>query len=193
MRYQTRNTTLRPGWRLLLIAALLGVLTACGTTAEVSSSRAERFEFTVTVEVSADAVKEVVEAEFGGRAVVWRPEAGFAILGLDEQAASELTLAAQARKKTTRDTTSTFELAPAENMDVMVMPEVYASGFTSYGGGFTSWSGGFTSWSGGFTSWSGGFTSWSGGTPEPTTFIENVPLWNQIKPAGSGVARSEPG
>jgi hypothetical protein len=168
-----------PRWRLLPALVLVGLLAACGTVTNVAAPEAaDRFAYTLTVEVAADASKETVEAEYGGSAVVFRPEAGFAILGLDAETGAELSLQA---RRTTRPSTETYALEPTENLDQLVIPEAFAAGFTSWSGGFTSWSGGFTSWSGGFTSWSGGFTSWSGGSPEPTTFAENVPMWQQIR------------
>ena len=161
----------RLGW-LLLVLALVGLLAACSTVTNVTMPEApDQFAYTLTVEVAADAVKEAVEADYGGTAVVFRPEAGFAILGMTEgvvDASQELT-AARHRTKTTTSSATSME----SNTSTFFVPEVAASGFTS-------WSGGFTSWSGGFTSWSGGFTSWSGGSPEPTTFAENLSLWDQI-------------
>ena len=152
----------RLGWLLLV---LVGLLAACSTITNVTMPEApDQFAYTLTVEVAADAVKEAVEADYGGTAVVFRPEAGFAILDMTEgvvDASQELT-AARHRTKTTTSSATSME----SNTSTFFVPEVAASGFTS--------------WSGGFTSWSGGFTSWSGGSPEPTTFAENLSLWDQI-------------
>ena len=56
-------------------------------------------------------------------------------------------------------------------------PEVATS--TVDGSGRTAWSGGRSSWSGGRSAWSGGRSSWSGGG-KPTTFVENLPYWDQV-------------
>ncbi len=131
----------RLGW-LLLVLALVGLLAACSTVTNVTMPEApDQFAYTLTVEVAADAVKEAVEADYGGTAVVFRPEAGFAILGMTEgvvDASQELT-AARHRTKTTTSSATSME----SNTSTFFVPEVAASGFTSWSGGFTSWSGGF--------------------------------------------------
>lgn len=68
-------------------------------------------------------------------------------------------------------------LATDPNKDVFKAPEVTAGGNRIWGGGNRAWGGGYPAY--------GGFTG------VPTTFTENVPLWNQIRLApGQSVARN---
>ena len=144
--------------RVRALVFLLVALVACSRSdVTPPKSAPERFDYSLSVDISAQASRAEVEARYGGQVVVWRPEAGFAVLGL-------------------HSTGELRTLGAKENKDAFEVPEYAAQGFD--GGGRTSWSGGRTSWSGGRTSWSGGGTSANGG--EPTTFSENVAYWDQV-------------
>ncbi len=150
-----------PSKRLLAAFSplLVALLAACGTLTqtELPSGVPERFDYSLSVDVAPGANQADIEAQYNGKAVVWRPEAGFAVLGL-------------------HDAGGLSTLGAKENKKAFKSPEVAASAVD--GSGRTSWSGGRTSWSGGRTSWSGGRTSWSGGAP--TTFVENLGYWDQV-------------
>ena len=157
-----------------LVAA---VLTACGTvTPTVEANDTDGFDFITTITIDATVSQAQLEAESGGTVIVFRPEAGFAILGMSEDAVDSNSEFSTAKN----DTSTGSDTSVESNTDTFFMPEVAAHGFSSWNGGFSSWNGGFSSWNGGFSSWSGGFSSWSGGSPEPTTFGENLPIWDQI-------------
>ena len=105
-----------------------------------------------------------VEALYNGKVIVWRPEAGFALLGLQDQGGLQV----QGSNK---------------NKKAFSAPEVSANGVAGNGrsawsGGRSAWSGGRSAWSGGRSAWSGGRSAWSGGSP--TTFAENVGYWDQV-------------
>ena len=156
-----------------LTPLLIAALAACSTleSPEASQTLPDRYDYSLSVTVTPGANRADVEAQYGGAAVVWRPEAGFAVLGL-------------------QDTGGLVTLGAKDNKKAFKSPEVAANGVDGNGvdgNGRTSWSGGRTSWSGGRTSWSGGRTSWSGGVP--TTFAENVTYWNQVDlPEGQALA-----
>ena len=158
-------------WLLGALSPLLvSALAACGslthTETNASPSAPERFDYSLSVDLSGTATRAEVEAQYGGKVVVWRPEAGFAVLGLQDNGG----LSTQGSKK---------------NQGAFKAPEVSANAVD--GNGRSSWSGGRSSWSGGRSSWSGGRSSWAGG--EPTTFVENVDYWDQIDlPEGQAVA-----
>lgn len=54
------------------------------------------------------------------------------------------------------------------NKDALVTPEASASGTRAWGGGNRAWGGGYRTWGG-------------GNSTTPTTFGENVPMWQKIK------------
>ena len=149
--------------RKRLLAALspflIAALAACGNvTTEAPSATPERFDYSLSVEVTPETSRAEVEALYDGKVVSWHPEAGFAVLGLQDRGGLQVQ-------------------GSSENKNVVKAPEVAAS--SVQGGGRSAWSGGRSAWSGGFTAWSGGRSAWSGG--EPTTFTENLGYWNQIK------------
>ena len=159
--------------RVGLVLLGLVVLTACGSlvTPEPVDAGPKRFDYVASISIEASDVQIEVEALHDATVVVWRPEAGFAILGFSE---GEGSLALM----NTGD----------PNQDVIETPEVEAGGWTAWGGGWTAWgggwtawSGGWTAWSGGWTAWSGGWTAWSGGVDSRSTFGENLLAWNDIK------------
>jgi hypothetical protein len=146
--------------RIVWVGLVAAILTACGTvTPLVDANLPERFDFVTTINIDATATQVEVETAYDATAVVFRPEAGFAVLGFDHGAADELTSLAP----------------PNQNQGVIEVPEVSAEA-----SGWTAWSGGWTAWSGGWTAWSGGWTAWSGGGEVPSTFGENLPLWDLI-------------
>lgn len=64
------------------------------------------------------------------------------------------------------------------NKDALISPEAAASGNRAWGGGNRAWGGGYRAWGG-------------GGASSPTTFTENVPMWQKIKLVeGQNVARN---
>ncbi len=143
-----------------LIPVLVAALSACGSvTPELPQTAPERFDYSLSVEVAPGASRAATEAQYGGKAVVWRPEAGFAVLGLHD-AGGLSTLGAKDNKKAFKS------------------PEVATSSVD--GNGRSAWSGGRSAWSGGRSAWSGG---------APTTFTENLSYWDQIDlPEGQALA-----
>lgn len=76
--------------RLLGILTLLlaAALTACGNleanSAHTATRTNERFDSSLTVGVAPGAERAAVETQYGGKVVVWHPEEGFAVLGLQD-------------------------------------------------------------------------------------------------------------
>lgn len=141
--------------RSLLAAVFILIFAACSDSSlfpsqQTAEGAPERFDYALSVDISADSSRAEIERRYGGHVVVWHPEAGFAVLGLQD--AGEL-----------------HTLGVQENKDAFKVPEFAAS--ATYGNGRVSWAGGRTSWAGGRTSWAGG---------EPTTFVENLGYWDQI-------------
>lgn len=163
----------RPWTRHLAVtAAVVGVATllgACGLQTELPTAPAAdtvRYDRTLLLDVTATTDREAVEAETGGDVLVWRPEAGFAVVGWNPAPGRLAPLNAESN----RDAIAS-PVAEAEG--------VWNNGFHAWSGGFHAWSGGFHAWSGGFHAWSGGFHAWSGGERTETP-MDNLGAWEQI-------------
>ena len=138
-------------WALLVLTF---VLTACNTYNEPQRalpSSPEQYDASLSVTVSPSDTRSEVEKAYGGRVVVWEPEAGFAVLGL-ERGLRPLSADAD------------------PNRDVFRIPEATAAG--------QQWKDLIATW-GGFTAQTGGQSAWSSG--EPTTFSENMSFWQQLR------------
>ena len=137
--------------RLLLLGLLSLLLAACSTTStpelnpETENSPAAAFAYVATTKINDDASQAEIEAVYGGSAIVFKPEAGFAILGFSETEASLTTLATD------------------PNTGAFSSPEVSASGVDAWAGGVDAWAGGWDAWAGGWDAWAGGHGAWSGG------------------------------
>lgn len=113
---------------------MLVVLSACGSLPTPEETGTEvRYDYSLNVTITETSTVEEVEAQHGGTVVVWRLEAGFAILGLYNEELSTLSLDAET------------------NQNAISTPEV-----TAGAGGMSAWSGGVSAWSGGMSAWSGG-------------------------------------
>ena len=139
-------------------------LAACNNAVSVppQETTVQRFNFTTSVTVAASDTRSSIERRYGGQVIVWHPEAGFAILGLDRLAVPESQLAAAAVSNT------------SPNQNALVIPEAVSSS------GWSAWAGGWSAWAGGWSAWAGGWSAWAGGIATPTTFGENIPDWQLI-------------
>lgn len=152
---------------LLVLAACNSVLP--GDQPEVPGVlETPNYAYSLSVDIDASDRPEEVEARYGGDVIVWRPEAGFAVLGLQTLTDAQ-SLSAQSMDG------AALEL----NQNQVATPEVTVS---------SVWGEGGNAWSGGGNAWSGGGNAWSGGTgvlSEPTLYWQNA--WWHINLSG-GVA-----
>lgn len=139
--------------RYLWMSLLLVVLAACSSTAPVPNQN--DIQQIATIKISVSDTQSSIEAKYGAKAIVFHPEAGFAILGFT---AGQDTLTA---------------LATDPNIDTFASPEVTASGTSAWAGGKSAWGGGLKAWAGGWKAWGGGL-----GATSPS---ENNTVWDQIK------------
>jgi len=151
------------GWLWAGIVVLL--LAACSVAEEPTSVTPQRYVYIATVDVDADDTRASVEAAYGGEVVTWRPEAGFAILGLSA-APTELSIL------------STADL----NEDVVGVPDEVVDE-EAEAAGVSAWAGGVSAWAGGVSAWAGGVSAWAGGTSNP--FPGNDQPWEQIGLVGA--------
>jgi thermitase len=141
----------------ILIKALLTIvgfvmLVSCGAIKPVIPSLATSPEYTLTVNISESATITELESRYGGKVVIWQPEDGYAVLGLNYSDAN-------------LHTAGTLE--PNRNAFMA--------------GGKLSWmSGSVSSWAGGSVSaWAGGSVSaWAGGSYVPVP--ANTAKWQTM-------------
>ncbi len=157
LKQSERRARKRADIGIAFLVALLLTLTACGSPSVSPPQREpERFDYSLSVDISPQTSRAELEAKYGAKIVVWRPEAGFAVLGLHDTGG----LRTQGAKK---------------NGDAFEVPEVTKK--VTHGNGHTSWSGGRNAWSGGRNAWSGGRDAHGS---ELTTFTKNLAYWDQV-------------
>ena len=102
-------------------------LTACGGMSapetELEAQSPTRYDYSMSVEVTPQDSQADIEQRYGGSAVVWRPEAGFAVLGIQGGELTTLSAGAEA------------------NQDAFSIPSVSAQGYSAWSGGYSAWSG----------------------------------------------------
>ncbi len=128
------------GQRYIFVLLVLLILSACS----VSSVPTEDNKITqlASVAISGSDTQSDIEQTYGGQAIVFKPEAGFAILGFKE---GQLT------------TLVTDPNAP------VATPAISMAGVNAWGGGKNAWGGGLNAWGGGKNAWGGGKNAWGGG------------------------------
>ena len=132
---------------LLLSALSLAAVTACGSVPAPASDAptpSNEVAHVATVDISANDTQADIEALYEGKAIAFKPEAGFAVLGFSREQ-GELTT-----------------LSTTKNNNTFSAP-ITAAGRGAWSGGRGAWSGGRGAWSGGRGAWSGGRGAWSGG------------------------------
>ena len=140
---------------LTLSASLLILLSACGrTTTEPAKNANVSDDFSLKIIVTDADTPESIEAKYGGHVVVWHPQAGFAIIGMQETDYQEM-LGDDSIDKTT--------VSVEANDDAVKAPLAEASGFRA--------------WSSGFRAWSSSYESESDGS---LSLSDNDAIWQQI-------------
>jgi len=168
--------------RALLASLTLFLLAACSNGLPPTPTASEQTDFARVASVTIDPEQSQAEVEaiYGGAAFVFQPEAGFAILGFNEEQAALSTLATDPNK----DAFSTPEVSVAGH-------GAWSGGHGAWSGGWDAWAGGWDAWAGGHGAWSGGFDAWAGGqNTVPTLPGDNRFVWSQSKlPQAHALAR----
>ncbi len=160
------------------VGAVLGsaALIGCGVTPAqptvTTDSGAERASYAITVPISASSERTSLEQRYGGRVAVWRPEAGFAILGLNKTAAASLRSGAGLSRL------AVSSLEPNKGAVSILGMSAWSNGMSAWSNGMSAWSNGMSAWSNGLSAWSNGMSAWSNGTYAPVS--ENTQKWTQI-------------
>ncbi len=138
------------GQKYIFVLLALLVLSACSVSSVPTEDKITQL---ATLQISTSDTQVNIEKMYGAKAVVFRPEAGFAILGFKE---GQLTTLATDPNATIKS------------------PEVSALGVNAWGGGNKAWGGGWNAWGGGWNAWGGGV-----GTI-PASPMENRHVFKQI-------------
>lgn len=142
---------------LIIFSSILFV--SCGAVKPNVPSSATNPEYSLTVNITENDTIEALESRYGGKVVIWQPEDGYAVLGLEN----------------TSDLQAMGTLEPNRNAFM-------AGGKLSWmSGSVSSWAGGSVSaWAGGSVSaWAGGSVSaWAGGRYVPLP--ANTAKWQKM-------------
>ncbi len=139
----------------VLLAACSSVQSTLPEATSPTTPMTDVYTHSLSVDIDASSLKENVEARYSGDVIVWRPEAGFTVLGLSEMSI----LSAQ----------SLEGIVVEPNQDEVAAPEAEVAASSVWGEGKNAWSGGKNAWSGG-----------AGITLEPTLSWQNADAWWQI-------------
>ncbi|MCA9837988.1 MAG: S8 family serine peptidase [Trueperaceae bacterium] len=148
---------------LISLLGLSLLLISCGKLSTVLAEPAETSvtDYSVTVAIDKDAQQSDIENQYGGSVLLWHPEEGFAVLGVDSGGNKSLI--------------KTAKLEPNKN-------RFLAGGELAWiNGGVSAWAGGSVSaWAGGSVSaWAGGSVSaWAGGVYIPLP--QNTFKWQRM-------------
>jgi thermitase len=145
--------------------AVMAALVLSTTLAACSSgvpAQTNVFEYVLTVSVPATETAVNLEQRYAGQMLVFRPESGFAILGVNQAPATD-DLAVQG-----------FEL----NSGVFGAPESQVS--AEVGLDDTAMAAGWSTWGGGWSTWGGGWSTWGGGGSSLAP-SENQAAWGKIR------------
>lgn len=148
--------------------SLLSLLAACGSS---NTSLENSNGYLLTVKLNNSDSQQSITQKYGGQAIVWHPEEGYAILKLSTQALTQLKSTGVSMQGTTLDPNASTA-APEAN--------ALGSASTAWAGGWNTWAGGWNTWAGGWNTWAGGWSAWAGGTADGGPGL-NSNAWNQIK------------
>ena len=132
---------LSSGQKYIFVLLTLLVLSACSVSSIPTKDKITQL---ATVQIKASDKQADIEKMYGGQAIMFRPEAGFAILGFTENPGLST-------------------LATEPNATVK-SPEASALGTAAWAGGASAWGGGASAWGGGVNAWGGGTNAWGSGT-----------------------------
>jgi thermitase len=154
-----------------VLSLTVGLLASCSSFQVLPTAQITH-QYALTVEVKPDETVAQLEQRYKGTIASWHPEAGFAVLGVDQAPVNDAAVKAIEPNQ---------NAAHVPTIDLDRMPFVAPQTVTA--GSWTAWSGGWTAWSGGWTAWSGGWSAWGGSTQGsvPTLPNENRAAWNQVR------------
>ncbi len=173
----------KPIWFVSVFATLGLLLASCSSTALPPGQDSKDISELATVNIQGNDSKEALEDKYGATVVVFRPEAGFAVLGFDENQSRLTMLSTEADIE--------LEISDLDEADANGTG-VWGGGTGAWGGGTGAWGGGTGAWGGGTGAWGGGTGAWGGGSAVPGTPAEGYAIWEQIQlPQGHGLLTTD--
>jgi thermitase len=146
---------------LLVLTALL--LVACSSVQNAPSSASNSPEYSLTVDINSTDTIADLETRYGGKVVIWQPEDGYAVLGLNQAPALQ-SLAV---------TSAVLETNQAKFWSNAKQAWMSAAASTWSKGSVSAWAGGKAN------AWSGGkANAWSGGIYQPLP--QNTTKWQKM-------------
>ncbi|MCA9837199.1 MAG: S8 family serine peptidase [Trueperaceae bacterium] len=147
--------------RLPLLISFLALLAACSTPSSPAGKEVAPY-YLAPVTIDSNATQTAIETLYGGQAVVFKPEAGFAVLGFSKEQGELTTLSTEV------------------NQNALGNPEFLALGNSAWASGNSAWASGIGAWASGYSAWSSGNSAWASGISQ-NTFTQNVGVWQQIQ------------
>lgn len=152
----------KPLWFVTIVALLLA-LTACNTTPQPQTEPTD-FSHLTTITLSVTDKQADIEKVYGGKAIVFRPEAGFAILGFSEN----------------QGQLSALALSP--NALVSTPAKTFKKSSSVWGTGASAWGSGTRAWGSGWSAWASGWSAWgSGSSSIPQLPGDNRATWSILR------------
>ena len=142
-------------WKAISALVLAGLVACGGTIPKVVPGTATppvRYDYALTLEITSQDVQADIEARYGASALIWKPEAGFAVLGVEGSTVPP-----------------DVEASRESNRNAFSIPGANAQGRNTWAGGRNTWAGGWNAWAGGV------------GTSALTTLEQNLTTWQQVK------------
>lgn len=137
---------------VVFLSSIVLLLSACSAPVGLPTSAEAEITHVATIDIDGTESLAELEAIYNASVVLYRPEAGFAVLGFTEQAAQLTTLSTDI------------------NQDAFSVPDIAVD------------AAGWNAWAGGWNAWAGGWNAWAGGLGASTDAAqENSNAWNQIR------------
>ncbi len=164
-------------WLAPTFLSALMFLTSCGFTNITTDS--SNYPYVLTLKVNQLDSIAALEFKYGGKVQVFHPEAGFAVLGVNNApVTSTAVIAFEAN-------TGTLELPESKSR---VLPRVVNSeSWSTWGSGWSTWGNSWSTWGSSWSSWGSGSST----TTLPTMPNENRFLFNISRlPAAQAVSKN---
>jgi thermitase len=164
-----------------LAIAALGACSNLGALPQNNPSLgSQRFDYVLSEKITSNETVQSLEDRLGGRVFVYRPEAGFAVVGFRKGDAGLSNPDIAARLEVNQ---AVFLQRPKMRTTGMSAwtggMSAWTGGMSAWTGGMSAWTGGMSAWTGGMSAWTGGMSAWTGGQYNPIP--QNTATWQQIR------------
>ncbi|MDX2003644.1 MAG: S8 family serine peptidase [Meiothermus sp.] len=145
-------------WKCVAAGALALLLAACGSSQPVALEAQDEYTQLVTIKLSGGETPQALEARYGGTMLDWRPEAGYALMGLKDGAASGVQAANLIG--TVEPNAANFVASGVSTINGV---SLWADGSSLWADGSSLWADGRSLWADGRSLWADGRSLWADG------------------------------